>query len=131
MRVFRCNACGRNLETKAPSCPECGCGDINEFVIRIELCHPAVRHPLSVHKTMVLGRNNFRLYGEEYGFVSEEQFRLVKAEGGWEIEGIAAKNPTIMNGTDITGQGPVPLPDNAVITVGPFKVNVKYVEAKV
>jgi serine/threonine-protein kinase len=78
----------------------------------------------SVHKSMIIGRDWCRVF-EGYKYVSPEQFRVLRTDSNWEIEGLEAVNPTYLNGADITGRRS-PLQDGDVITIGKCKLKVEF-----
>ncbi len=96
--------------------------------IRVEFHHPLVIYPVSVHKTMILGRDNFRAYGEGYKYLSQQQFEIIKTAAGWKIKGLKATNPTIYNGTDCTDRE-IDIADNASIKIGNFEITIKLVNS--
>jgi len=94
--------------------------------VRVEFYHPAVRYPVSAHKTMILGRDNFRAYGEGFRYLSPQQFQIIKTDAGWKIKGLAATNPTFYNGADCTDIE-MDIADNASVKVGNFELKTKLV----
>lgn len=94
--------------------------------IRIEFHHPLVKYPLSVHKTMVLGRDNFRNYGGGYKYLDKSQFEIIKEGNEWKIKGLSTINPTICDGQDCTGREIV-INDGSKIRIGEFEVIIKFI----
>ena len=130
MNTFRCKACNKKLNKDDKFCPDCGSKKIIQISRRIIFCHPEVKHQLSVHKTLILGRNHFRLYGNNYKFLSPKQFQIIQTDSGWQIKGLQAPNPTLLNNNDIT-EKTVDLQEGDVIKIGNFEIQVKFIEQKI
>jgi len=94
--------------------------------IRIEFHHKGIVYPVSAHKTMKLGRDNFRAYGDEYKYLEKEQFEVIKTDSGWKIKGLPATNPTFVDGLDCTGKE-IDINDGSILKVGKFEVQIKFV----
>jgi len=130
MNTFRCKACNKKLNKDDKFCPDCGSKKIIQISRRIIFCHPEVKHQLSVHKTLILGRNHFRLYGDNYKFLSPKQFQIIQTDSGWQIKGLPAPNPTLLNNNDIT-EKTVGLQEGDVVKIGNFEIQVKFIEQKI
>jgi serine/threonine-protein kinase len=94
--------------------------------VRIEFHYSGVSYPVSAHKTMRLGRDNFRSYGEGYKYLEREQFEVIKTDSGWKIKGLPTTNPTLLNGIDCTGKE-VDITDGSKLKIGNFEVQIKFV----
>ncbi len=128
MSIFKCKACNRIVEENVEICPDCGSRDIVRLFFRIVFNHPKVGHPFSAHKTMIIGRDQFRNYGEVYKYVSPEQFQLMLNDSGWEIRGLpSAVNPTFLNGEDITDKT-VKVKEGDIIKIGNFELTIGFIE---
>ncbi|MBI5409176.1 MAG: protein kinase [Nitrospirae bacterium] len=116
----------KKVKTLAEPCPSTHPKDITLGVGRVEFHHPSVKYSFSVHKTTCLGRGNFRAYGEDYKYLEDRQFEIIMSGGGWNIKGLPSKNPTLLNGSDITNSA-VPLKNGDDINIGPLKLAVKII----
>ncbi|MEO0248446.1 MAG: FHA domain-containing serine/threonine-protein kinase [candidate division WOR-3 bacterium] len=83
---------------------------------RIELVSDDSPLTISVHKSMVIGRDLCR-HLPDYRYVAPEQFELRKGPERWVIVGLAAVNKTYLNGDELTGTE-VELHDGDEIFVG-------------
>lgn len=73
-------------------------------------------------------RENFYRFGrDKAAYVSSrEQFSIAKSADGWKIVGAAAaKNPTLLNGSELKG-GEAPLKKDDLIQVGPMELKVSF-----
>jgi serine/threonine protein kinase len=68
---------------------------------RIELVSEQSSIVISVHKSVVIGRDNCR-HLPAYQLIANEQFELVKTAEAWVVKGRQCVNKTFLNGEDIT-----------------------------
>ncbi|MBP6059264.1 MAG: FHA domain-containing protein [Candidatus Saccharicenans sp.] len=128
MSIFKCKACNRLVEEKVEICPDCGSRDIVRLFFRIAFNYPGVKFPFSAHKTMIVGRDQFRNYGDGYKCMSPEQFQLILSDGGWEIKGLSsAVNPTFLNGEDITDKT-VKIKEGDIVKIGNLEITIGFIE---
>lgn len=130
MLKFKCRACSKEIMKGEKICPDCGSKDLIQIRVRVEFVHPGIIYPFSVHKTMVIGRDCFRAYGNGYKYVENQQFELIEEENCWKIKGLPATNPTFQNGLDITNKT-CELKNGDKIKIGNFELEVKFVEEEI
>lgn len=128
--MLKCKVCGRRANAGDKSCVECGSKEIVRIIYRIEFHRPGVVYPFSVHKSCIIGRDQFRGYGEGYKYLASKQFEVIQSEDRWEIKGLPAPNKTQLNGIDITGKISE-LKDGDTIKVGNFEVIVKFIKEEI
>lgn len=113
---------GISMPTAPPPSPP-----VTKVPIRIEFHHPLVKYPLSVHKTMILGRDNFRSYGEGYKYLERQQFEIIKHGDCWKIKGFpSTTNPTLCDDKDCSGVE-IELKDGSKIKIGNLEITIKFV----
>ncbi len=130
MKFFRCRACHKEVKRGEIQCPDCASRDIAEVIVSIIFHKDGIPYPVVAHKTMVLGRNEFRAYGESYKFLEKNQFEVIQSDTSWQIKGFSTTNPTLVNGVDITNKV-VNLNDGDKIKVGNFEVTAKFIETEI
>ncbi len=84
---------------------------------RIRLDAEGIRFPLRIHKTSIIGRDDFRVYGEFYKYVSGQQFIVIKDSEGFWLEGLETTNPTYINGKKLEKGQRVRLEEGSVIEI--------------
>ena len=120
-------------------CPQCGFPNPDGASRRCESC-AFLRHGklilvsldterrLPVSLDTQVGQRLLRTFaGGDHVYAAEPQFLLSRdlIEGGWKIAPVArAKNPTFLNGAELTG-GPAPLENAAVVSIGPSKLRLR------
>jgi len=80
-----------------------------------------------VEESVALGQRDFRSF-KNYKYIRTPQFQIIKDEvtGNWFIQGCEkVKNNTRLNGSIVTGKR-AELSDGDIISVGPFKTEVKF-----
>ncbi len=85
------------------------------------------QYPMTVFKTTILGRDDCRLFGDDYRFVEDQQFEIIKndTEQKWEIRGLpGVTNNTRLDGEIVTDKT-AELYDGALISIGDLKLHVE------
>lgn len=82
----------------------------------------------NVYKTITIGRDWCRIFGDEYKHVSPDQFRIEKTGDSWKISGLpGAKNPTLINGRSLKGNSEI-LTGEELLSIGKLFLRVKIVK---
>lgn len=120
-------------------CPQCGFLHENDATLACEACgftrsgklalvSEATAKRLSVGVDTAVGKALLETFaGADYVYAADPQFLLARdlVSGGWSIAPApGATNPTFVNGAAL-GNAPAPLPEGAVITIGPTKLRLR------
>ena len=120
-------------------CPQCGFMHENDATLRCEACgftragklalvSEETTKRLSVGVDTAIGKALLETFaGADHVYAADPQFLLARdlVSGGWSIAPApGAKNPTFLNGAAL-GDAPAPLPEGAVITIGPTRLRLR------
>jgi hypothetical protein len=120
-------------------CPQCGFLHEDDATLRCEACgftragklalvSEETTKRLSVGVDTAIGKALLQTFaGADHVYAADPQFLLARdlVSGGWSIAPApGAKNPTFVNGAAL-GSAPAPLPEGAVITIGPTRLRLR------
>jgi hypothetical protein len=123
--AWKCPQCGFMHENDATlSCEACGFTRAGKLALVSE----ETMKRLSVGVDTAIGKALLETFaGADHVYAADPQFLLARdlISGGWSIAPApGARNPTFLNGAAL-GDAPAPLPEGAVITIGPTRLRLR------